>query len=430
MTTKKKVTGLSIFSRTLDRVAVLTFGLGAGVPLAALAYLVQEYVLPEMAAGPFAYGLVGLVLSIGALSLASFLILQRVTHQALRHLDEQNQRLETMFEAARWVAEAPYGDEVLRAIATCATRLGDAPAAFVLVREEKGAKPELAASAGEKAAALFPRIDAKLESVIEPALAQGRPLLWSGADAERAGVKALAVVPLLDRDAVLGALMVARSDGVGEFDESHLNALSTLAALAGVARHNAELRDSQRNFFVHVTEILMSALDVHVDTQAGHARRVAFLANRIGREMGFEGHDLERLHFGALLHDIGMLKMEAGQCEDQTEQRRHPVLGHQMLKSIRLWEDLAPVVLHHHEWFDGTGYPEGLAGSDIPLEARIISLAEAFDSMTAGSSYKHAIPVDEALHRIEAGAGSQFDPEAVPILVRLVREGVITLPLA
>jgi len=273
--------------------------------------------------------------------------------------------------------------------------------------------------------AVFPRIDAELATVIEPAITQGRPLLWSGADAGRFGVQALAIVPLLDGEATVGALMVARTEEGEGFDESHLNSLSTLATLAGVARHNADLRDSQRNFFVHMTEILMSALDLHVDTQAGHARRVAHVSNRIGRKLGFEGRDLERLHFGALLHDIGMLKIDV-RSEDKVATRRHPSMGHQMLKPIRLWEDLAPIVLHHHEWFDGTGYPERIAGNQIPLESRIIGVAEAFDSMTSEASYKRAVPVEEALRRIEAGAGKQFDPEIVPILIDLVREGAIS----
>jgi putative nucleotidyltransferase with HDIG domain len=329
-----------------------------------------------------------------------------------------------MLEAARWAAEAPYGDEVLRAIATCATRLGDAPAAFVLTREEKDAPPTLSVSAGEEAGALFPRIEAGLATVIEPALAGGRPLLWSGTDAGRVGVQALAVVPLMNGESVLGALMVAKSEADGGFDESHLNGLSTLAALAGVAHRNANLRDSQRNFFAHMTEILMSALDLHVDVQAGHARRVAQLANRLGRKMGFEERDLERLHFAALLHDVGMLKIDV-RSEDKATKRRHATIGHQLLKPIRLWEHLAPIVLHHHEWFDGTGYPERIAGDEIPLESRIIGLAEAFDSMTSEASYKRAVPVEEALRRVEAGAGTQFDPEIVPILVDLVREGAI-----
>ncbi len=416
-----KTSKLSIFSHSLDRTAVLVYALGAGVPLAALAYVVQRYVLPEIPDGPFAIGLVCLVVSIGALSLGSFLVLQRVSHQSLNHLDEQNQRLKTMLEAARWVADAPYGDEVLRAIVTCAIRLGDGAAAFLLTREKQDEPPTLAGSAGEEAGAIYSRIDPSLATLIEPALATGRPMLWSGADAAQFGIHALAVVPLLDGEATVGVLMVARGEGAEDFDESHLNALSTLATLAGVARHNADLRDSQRNFFVHLTEILMSALDLHVNTQTGHARRVAHIANRIGRKMGFEGQDLERLHFGALLHDIGMLKIDF-RDEDPALSRRHPSLGSQMLKPIRLWEDLAPIVLHHHEWFDGTGYPEKIAGEEIPLESRIIGLAEAFDSMTSEESYKDAIGSDEALRRIQAGAGSQFDPEIAAVLVELIRE--------
>jgi putative nucleotidyltransferase with HDIG domain len=421
----KTASQLSIFSQTLDRTAVVAFALGAGIPLAALAYVVNRFVLPEMPDGPFQVGLVGLVVSIGALSLGSFLVLQRIAHQSLRQLDEQNSRLKTMLEAARWVADAPYGDEVLRAIATCATRLGDAPAAFVLTREKPDEPPTLSGSAGEEAAALYPKIEKALAKVIEPALSAGRPMLWSGKNAGGFGVHALALVPLMDGDSALGALLVARGEGAENFDETHLDGLTTLATLAGVARHNAELRDSQRNFFVHLTEILMSALDLHVDTQTGHARRVAHIANRIGRKLGFEGRDLERLHFGALLHDIGMLKIDV-RSEDKASARRHPTLGHQMLKPIRLWEDLAPIVLHHHEWFDGTGYPEKIAGDAIPLESRIIALAEAFDSMTSESSYKGAVAPEEALLRIQEGAGSQFDPKLVPILVDLVHEGAVS----
>jgi HD-GYP domain-containing protein (c-di-GMP phosphodiesterase class II) len=83
-------------------------------------------------------------------------------------------------------------------------------------------------------------------------------------------------------------------------------------------------------------------------------------------------------------------------------------------------------VLHHHEWFDGSGYPEKVAGDQIPLESRIIALAEAFDTMTSESSYQRAISVEEALQRVEAGAGRQFDPQIVPILIDLVREGTVS----
>ena len=98
--------------------------------------------------------------------------------------------------------------------------------------------------------------------------------------------------------------------------------------------------------------------------------------------------------------------------------RRHAELGDEMLRPIRVWEDIAPLVRHHHEWFDGRGYPDRLAGESIPLESRIIAVAEAFDAMTAEKSYKEAIPVEEAIDRIREGSGTQFDPAVVEAFLR------------
>jgi HD-GYP domain-containing protein (c-di-GMP phosphodiesterase class II) len=98
-----------------------------------------------------------------------------------------------------------------------------------------------------------------------------------------------------------------------------------------------------------------------------------------------------------------------------------------MLAPIQLWADIAPLVLHHHEWFDGSGYPEQLAGDAIPLEARIIALAEAFDSMTSAASYKPAVERDEAVRRITEASGTQFDPNVVRAFLDLARRGDLDL---
>jgi HD-GYP domain-containing protein (c-di-GMP phosphodiesterase class II) len=122
-----------------------------------------------------------------------------------------------------------------------------------------------------------------------------------------------------------------------------------------------------------------------------------------------------------------MLRVPLAQHEDRQAVRAHPVLGHRMLRSIHAWADLAPFVLHHHEWFDGSGYPEGLAGEAIPLEARIIGLAEAVDSMTSSTSYKTALARDEAIAEVREGAGTQFDPELVSEFLALVEEGALEI---
>jgi HD-GYP domain-containing protein (c-di-GMP phosphodiesterase class II) len=98
-----------------------------------------------------------------------------------------------------------------------------------------------------------------------------------------------------------------------------------------------------------------------------------------------------------------------------------------MLSRIRLWRHLAPIVYHHHEWYDGTGYPDGLVGESIPLESRIISLCDALDSMTSEDSYRTPLTRDVAIEEMERFAGSQFDPELVRVLVQLARDGVLEI---
>ena len=134
---------------------------------------------------------------------------------------------------------------------------------------------------------------------------------------------------------------------------------------------------------------------------------------------------LQRLHFSSLLHDLGMLRIDRPLLDTKKAFVQHPRIGARMLERIRLWKDLAPIVLHHHERFDGTGYPEGIAAEEIPLEARIIAVCEAFDVMVSDATYKDTKSVPEAVAELERFAGSQFDPEIVRTFLGLVERGVI-----
>ncbi len=195
---------------------------------------------------------------------------------------------------------------------------------------------------------------------------------------------------LRDRRRAPGALAVWHDDA-RPLEPASGAALSTLAALATVALRNAAHHDTERNFYAHATNLLVSALDAHLAHQTDHSRRVAHLANRIGRRLALSDTRLERLHFAALLHDIGMLRVDPRNVGDRAAVRRHPELGAEMLKPIKLWEDLAPIVRHHHEWIDGGGYPDGLKGDRIPLESRIIAVAETYDALTSEYSYQQPI---------------------------------------
>jgi len=405
---------LSIFSQTLDRAVFLAYLLGAVVPFVALAFVVHRFALPGLEEGPPREGMLALTVSIGVLSAGAFGVLRRVTWQTVGRMRDDNQRLGALLEAASRLATAPHESEVAALTAAAALRLGRARASFFVAGDGQ-AQPKLEASAGE--AALFAGIEAELGALLGRALDEGRAVLWRS-QAERTQPSSGAVVPI---DQVGGLAVVGAP--AQHFDPAELGSLATLAALASIAVRRAQLADSQRNFFVHVTDLLVATLDTCMDLQAGHARRVAQIANQLGRELGLDEACRQRLHFAALLHDVGMLRIDPRRMHEPRANRQHPTLGFRMLSPIQLWADVAPIVLHHHEWFDGGGYPDGLVGEDIPLESRIIGLAEAFDSMTSSASYKAPVDRDEALRRIEAGSGTQFDPLVARAFLELTGRG-------
>ena len=287
----------------------------------------------------------------------------------------------------------------------------------------------MGATAGADAIDLFESLEDPLVELANIVISDQRPAICNRKDRVKrssdSGITAVVTVPLADETVPLGVLTAIHTDSHGRFDADQVDSLLTLADLTSVALRNADLRDCQSNFFSHVTDVLLKALDAHLNYHGDHGKRVAFYANLIGRELKLDDPQMRRLHFAALLHDIGMLHIESAIRHNSKACEKHPLFGSRILARIRLWEEIAPIVLHHHERFDGTGYPEGLSGSFIPLESRIIALCDALDSITARSSYQVAVELRDAVREIEEGAGTHFDPEIVHHFLRLVRRGAI-----
>ena len=409
----------SIFSQKLDRAAFTAYFLGAIVPLVALAFVVERYVLPGDSDGGLGGYLTAMVASIALLSGSAFLILRQITRRSLRQMDRDNHRLAALLAVSSSLSKVEHGRDAAVTAVRSALAISEARAAYVLSPGEKGGAPALLVSAGADAEQLHETLRGSFDEVAELVMRDGRPAL-AGASA---GVSACAAIPLPGDSAPLGALVVIQTEAGRAFDAAQMDALSTLAGLAAVSLRNADLHESQRNFFTHVTDILITSLDSHLGYHSGHAVHVAASANRLGRALGFGEMRLQRLHFAALLHDIGMLKVDRALQHDTKLCAKHTLLGSRMLGPIRVWQDLAPIVHHHHEWFDGRGYPDGIAGEAIPLESRIIALCDAFDSMTSATSYKAPRPLATVVRELEAFAGTQFDPELVERFVAMINAG-------
>jgi diguanylate cyclase (GGDEF)-like protein len=178
-----------------------------------------------------------------------------------------------------------------------------------------------------------------------------------------------------------------------------------------------------------VVDVLSTALDVRDRMTHRHARRAARMAAFLAREMQLSEHDILEVEYAAALHDIGKIgvadeilrKAEPLNSEEWREMRRHSELGYQILNGIDFLKDAAEIVYSHHEWFDGTGYPRGLAGEEIPLGARIFAVVDAFDAMTSRRPYRNAMPREVALMEIARNAGAQFDPMVVEAFLVMAR---------
>jgi putative nucleotidyltransferase with HDIG domain len=201
---------------------------------------------------------------------------------------------------------------------------------------------------------------------------------------------------------------------------------------AAVAADLAEAQDTTAG----ALEGLIAMLQLHERDGRGHALRVARLAVAMADEIGFDDDEIRQIEQASLLHDIGKLQMPASILSkpaplDEAEwrvMRRHPQLGFDLLSRQPRFADVADIVLTHHEAFDGTGYPRGLAGEEIPHAARILAVADAYDSMTQPHTQRPALSPAMAIQEIERCSGRQFDPRCAealgPVLVHAGEERV------
>jgi len=195
---------------------------------------------------------------------------------------------------------------------------------------------------------------------------------------------------------------------------------------------NEELNDTYAQLkvrYMDTIEVLRLAVDAKDVYTRGHSDRVAYFATKIGKKFGLTPAELEQLRIAGIFHDIGkigtaddiLMKRDSLSPEEYEEVKQHPIKGAMILSAVSMFHDIVPIVRHHHEHVDGTGYPDGIKGEQIGLSARIIAVADAFDAMMSDRHYRKHLSLEETIRQLKEGSGTQFDGHVVETLIRMIK---------
>jgi putative nucleotidyltransferase with HDIG domain len=259
------------------------------------------------------------------------------------------------------------------------------------------------------------------------------PRLQEAASVLIAGVRSVICVPLLGRSGPIGALYADKL-GVEQFAPELAEYAAAFAGHAAAALETAQLYDDRERHFRATLEAFARAIDARDPYTAGHSERVTAYCLVLARESGEYAHEFEIIRRGGMLHDIGKVGVPDAVLrkpthldpEERLQIEAHVTIGYHMLESLPFLGASLPAVRSHHERWDGAGYPDRLAGTDIPPHARLLAVADSYDAMTSARPYRAALPPDEASRRLRADSGTQFDP-AVIELFEAVRDELAAL---
>ncbi len=253
---------------------------------------------------------------------------------------------------------------------------------------------------------------------------------------ERTGfvTRSLLCVPMVSRGRLIGVIELLNKAGRadGRFNPDDLELLEGLAAQAAVALENAGLYRRVQGLYMSTIQSLAEALDAKDPYTRGHSERVADLSDALAKSLGCGEKSRLDIRYAALLHDIGkigvsetILNKPGSLTEaEMSAVRRHAEIGATILGPVDFLSEVRELVRHHHGWFDGHGQPGGLKSESIPLGARIIAVADAYDAMTSDRVYRRALTIEECRERLLRGAGTQWDPRIVHKLLGLLDQGL------
>jgi putative nucleotidyltransferase with HDIG domain len=351
------------------------------------------------------------------------------------------ERLEHLMELTKYVNSTLDLDSLLNTMLEISTDMLGAEAGSVLLLDEKKEELVFAAATGtERDKIKHVRVPvgdgiagwvAREDESVLVADAQHDPRFFKKADENTSfKTKTIIAVPLKTKQKIVGVVEILNKKDDTPFNDEDKNLLEALANQAAVAIENAKLYSDTKDMFLNTIKALATAIDTKDKYTRGHSDGVTNYSILIGESLGFSPAEIEDLRIAALFHDIGKIGIDESilrkpsklTTQEFEEIKKHPDYGANILESIPQLKEIIPIVRHHHERFDGNGYPAGLSGEQIPFNSRVISIADTFDAMLTDRPYRKGLPLETCMQELLRCAGTQFDPEIVPVAVKTLKK--------
>lgn len=349
--------------------------------------------------------------------------------------------LAAAYRVSRLLVQAPDPERVLQAAIDAVLEAIDAERAAVLVPEESTGELRILAARGR--GANDPAEISVSGTVARDVLENGVSTLSRDATSDARyqaghsvilqGIRSVMCAPLATDEGVLGVVYADSRSLAGAFDEDDLEMLALIGNQAGLALHRTRLMAELERFSLDTIRAIVAAIDAKDGYTHRHSERVAALAVRIAGRLGVGDAELETIRLSGLLHDVGKIGVpeailnKVGKLtpEEFEQMKRHPIHGVNILRHIKSprFEAILPGVRHHHERWDGSGYPDGLAGHDIPFLGRVLAVADVIDALSSDRSYRSAFPFERAVEMVAEGAAALYDPDLAAAAAELHARG-------
>lgn len=352
--------------------------------------------------------------------------------------------LESLVEVSQMINSTLNLKELLPLIMELTTKLTKAEAASLMLIDEEHKEFVFEVATGEKKEELkqirLPLTEgiagwvAKHKRPVSISDVQKDPRFSSKIDKEvKFESKSILCVPLLIKDRLIGVVEAVNKIGEEGFSQDDLELLQAMANQEAIAIENARLYEDLKDLFFNTIKALVITIEAKDPYTHGHSERVMIYSQAIAQELNLSNDEKETIRLAGLLHDIGKIgidesiirKTDRLTDEEFAQIKKHPDIGAGILKPIKQLQAIVPGVWHHHERYDGYGYPKRLKGEEISVVGRILAVADTFDAMTSDRPYRKGLPHQRALDEIKEHAGSQFDPKIANAFLKAYEEGII-----